>query len=180
MMVVVPPHAAARVPVSKVSAACVPPKGSSRCVWGSMPPGITYLPAASRTVSTLPSRSSPSSVDPASSTAAIVSPSTRTSAAAEPVLLITVPFLINVVLIAVLRSRLGNGEVGIRPAVAIELPGVAYLPDHLKIKIADHDVLVFIATHPTHDVALRITELAAAVEGHRQLAVLVVLPADAI
>ncbi len=49
MIVVVPPQAAARVPVSNVSAAYVPPKGSSMWVWTSMPPGITYLPVASIT-----------------------------------------------------------------------------------------------------------------------------------
>ena len=43
-IVVVPPNAAARVPVSNVSLANVPPNGSSMWVWTSMPPGITYLP----------------------------------------------------------------------------------------------------------------------------------------
>ena len=38
---VVPPNAAARVPVSNVSFANVPPKGSSMWVWTSMPPGMT-------------------------------------------------------------------------------------------------------------------------------------------
>ena len=52
MIVVVPPHAAARVPVSNVSEALVPPNGSSMCVWASMPPGMTYLPVASITWST--------------------------------------------------------------------------------------------------------------------------------
>ena len=32
----------------------MPPNGSSMCVWASMPPGITYLPVASMTVSTSP------------------------------------------------------------------------------------------------------------------------------
>src|SRR5438067_10017003 len=45
-MLVVPPNAAAIVPVSKSSEANVPPKGSSMCVCTSMPPGITYLPVA--------------------------------------------------------------------------------------------------------------------------------------
>src|ERR1035441_8453938 len=49
-MVVVPPKAAARVPVRKSSALVVPPKGMSRWVWQSMPPGRTYMPAASMTV----------------------------------------------------------------------------------------------------------------------------------
>ena len=38
---VVPPNAAARVPVSKVSLANVPPNGSSMWVWTSIPPGMT-------------------------------------------------------------------------------------------------------------------------------------------
>ena len=38
---VVPPNAAATVPVSKSSDEVVPPNGMSRCVWTSMPPGIT-------------------------------------------------------------------------------------------------------------------------------------------
>ena len=50
-IVVVPPHAAARVPVSNVSAATVPPNGISMWVWPSTPPGMTYLPVASITVS---------------------------------------------------------------------------------------------------------------------------------
>src|SRR5213592_4986277 len=49
MIVVVPPHAAARVPVSKVSAENVPPNGISMCVCTSIPPGSTYLPVASMT-----------------------------------------------------------------------------------------------------------------------------------
>ena len=40
-IVVVPPNAAARVPVAKSSDAKVPPKGSSMWVCTSMPPGIT-------------------------------------------------------------------------------------------------------------------------------------------
>ena len=51
MIVVVPPNAAARVPVSKVSLAKVPPKGSCMWVWMSIPPGMTHLPVASMTAS---------------------------------------------------------------------------------------------------------------------------------
>ncbi len=40
-IVVVPPQAAARVPVSKESEAAVPPKGSSMWVCASTPPGMT-------------------------------------------------------------------------------------------------------------------------------------------
>ena len=41
MIVVVPPQAAARVPVSNVSTECVPPNGISMWVCASMPPGST-------------------------------------------------------------------------------------------------------------------------------------------
>ena len=61
MMVVVPPWAAARVPVSKVSEAKVPPKGSSMWVWTSTPPGMTYLPAASIACSLSPTLIEPGS-----------------------------------------------------------------------------------------------------------------------
>ena len=73
---VVPPNAAARVPVSKVSLAKVPPNGSSMWVWTSMPPGMTYLPVASivsSAVTPVAARSRP--------IWAIVSPSIRMSAA---------------------------------------------------------------------------------------------------
>ena len=43
-IVVVPPIAAARVPVRKSSADCEPPKGMSRCVCASMPPGSSSRP----------------------------------------------------------------------------------------------------------------------------------------
>ena len=46
-MQVVPPNAAAIVPVSKSSVDVVPPNGMSRWVWTSMPPGMTYWPDAS-------------------------------------------------------------------------------------------------------------------------------------
>src|SRR5712692_79291 len=49
MSVVVPPKAAAMVPVSKSSALVVPPKGMSRCVCTSIPPGMTRRPEASMT-----------------------------------------------------------------------------------------------------------------------------------
>ena len=51
MIVVVPPWAAATVPVSKSSVEVMSPAGMSRCVCASMPPGITRRPDASITVS---------------------------------------------------------------------------------------------------------------------------------
>ncbi len=89
-MLVVPPKAAARVPVSKVSLAKVPPNGSSMWVWTSIPPGMTYLPVASIVSSAVtPSRRfSPIWL--------IASPSTSTSAVYEPSAVTTVPFEIRV------------------------------------------------------------------------------------
>ena len=58
-MVVVPPCAAASVPVSKSSALVVPPKGMSMWVCGSMPPGSTSRSVASMTSSACTARSLP-------------------------------------------------------------------------------------------------------------------------
>ena len=91
MIVVVPPHAAALVPVSKVSAENVPPNGISMCVCPSMPPGITYMSVASMT-------SSAATLTAVSASrarrAAIFSPSMSTSAASVPSAVTTVPPLI--------------------------------------------------------------------------------------
>ena len=90
-MLVVPPNAAARVPVSKVSFANVPPNGSSMWVWTSMPPGMTYLPVASIVSSAVappPARSWPM--------LAIVSPSIRMSATYEPSAVTIVPLVMSV------------------------------------------------------------------------------------
>src|SRR3546814_2170075 len=102
-----------------------------------MPPGITYLPVASMTVSTFAARSNPSRVDPGASTAAMVSPSMRTSALARPVALTTVPFWMRV-FISSPRAAGGSGlcdaGVGVGPAVAVELPVVAHLAHHVQIE----------------------------------------------
>src|SRR5918994_1948118 len=211
MIVVVPPQAGARVPVSKVSEAAVPPKGSSMWVCASMPPGMTYLPVASTTASTLPSRSTPSSDDPGARTAAMVSPSTSTSAVAVPAALTTVPPLISVVLTRCApscsgpassgnrshtaaptagnlqfltgfpketrSSWLGDGDVGVGAPVAVKLPGVTDLTDHVHVQVADNHFLGLFAAQRPHQAAGRVDELAGAVEVHRQVAVLVVLGA---
>jgi len=49
IIVVVPPMAAARVPLSKSSLDVEPPNGISRCVCASMPPGSSSIPVASST-----------------------------------------------------------------------------------------------------------------------------------
>src|SRR5688572_30833409 len=187
MMLVVPPHAAARVPVSNVSIAAVPPKGSSMWVWASMPPGITYLPDASTTVSTDAATSVPRSSDPGCSTATIVSPSMSTSASLRPVADTTVPFWMSVVVMISIRSFVatrspGSGlrdhRVRVGPAVPVELPVVAHLPDHVHVEIADQQLLVGAGTALAHEVPARVDDLAGAVEVDRQLAVLVVLASD--
>ena len=105
MIVVVPPCAAAFVPVSKVSAENVPPNGISMCVCASMPPGITYLPLASMRMSASGSASAAapaaanvaaSVASPRASSAAIFSPTISTSASSVPVAVTTVPPLISV------------------------------------------------------------------------------------
>src|SRR6266404_2214016 len=95
MIVVVPPNAAARVPVSKSSDADVPPKGRSMCVCGSIPPGITSLPVASMVLSGVPAiplRSFPMR--------ATVEPSIRMSATYESTAVTTFPFLISIFIAA--------------------------------------------------------------------------------
>src|SRR5580693_5086886 len=105
MIVVVPPQAAARVPVSKVSTEEVPPNGISMCVCTSIPPGRTYLPVASMTRSAASAAGASAGGRPGSpvrslaSTAAIFSPATSTSASSVPEAVTTVPPEISVVLI---------------------------------------------------------------------------------
>src|SRR5215207_521578 len=142
-----------------------------------MPPGTTYLPVASITVSTDVVRSDPRSVEPGARTAAMVSPSTSTSASDRPVAVTTVPPVMSVVVMAV-PSWLRDRGVGVRAPVAIELPVVAHLANHVHVEVADHDLLLVAAAVAADHIALRIDELAAAVERHGQVAVLVVLRAD--
>ncbi len=86
--VVVPPKAAAMVPVSKSSALVVPPKGISRCVCTSIPPGITKHPAASTTLPAF-------SIGSCAPMAETLWPPTPTSATQVSVAVTTVPFLIS-------------------------------------------------------------------------------------
>src|SRR3954468_23812652 len=190
-MVVVPPQAAARVPVSNVSEAWVPPKGLSMCVWPSMPPGMTYFPLASITVSAL---IGPSALLPGARTAAIASPSTTPSATTEPVAETTAPPLINVVIGPLLPSssttphsrrsamsaalRLDGARVGVRAAVAVELPVVAGPGDLVEVEVADEDLLLVLRRALADEVPPRVDEVGRPVEGHGVLPELLVLPAD--
>src|SRR3954453_13660766 len=191
MMEVVPPQAAARVPVSKVSEALVPPKGSSMWVCASTPPGMTYLPGASIPVS---ASISPSAVEPGESSATMVSPSTRTSAVVVPVALTTVPFLMRVVMgfswdggraasaasdQSRPGSRRGDPRVGVRAPVAVELPVVAHLPDHVHVQVSHQHLLLVGTAELADEVAPGVDDLAGAVEVDRLVAVLVVLEAHA-
>src|ERR1035441_7226698 len=88
--VVVPPKAAARVPVSKSSLEVVPPKGMSRCVCTSMPPGSSSMPEASITRSAV-------SIGMLAAISRIRSPSIRMSAGNDFSDVTTVPFRMRVV-----------------------------------------------------------------------------------
>src|SRR5215467_739530 len=127
MIVVVPPNAAARVPVSNVSLANVPPNGSSMWVCASTPPGITYLPVASTTCTPSPGK------PPGANRAAMVPPSTSTSAGTAPVGPTTVPPLISSVMPA--SSRLHERVVGVRAPVAVEGPPVAHLVEQVHVQV---------------------------------------------
>ena len=120
MIVVVPPQAAARVPVSKVSLDRVPPNGISICVCASIPPGSTYLPVASITRSAADAQEAASSV-PGAASPAIRSSSARTSMAVAPVVATTVPPLIRI-RISASGSWLGQRPVGVRAPVPVEGP----------------------------------------------------------
>ena len=114
MIVVVPPQAAARVPVSKVSTEKVPPNGISMCVCTSIPPGSTYLPVASMTRSAASAAGFSGSASPVTArprTAAIFSPATSTSASSVPDAVTTVPPVMRVVLMAApaIRKRRACG-----------------------------------------------------------------------
>src|ERR1700722_10811751 len=151
MMVVVPPQAAARVPVSNVSTEKVPPNGISMCVCASIPPGSTYFPVASMTLSAASAAGASAGGCPGSpvrslaSTAAIFSPATSTSASIVPVVVTTVPPLIRVVLMALPPrslaladgSRLHQRGVLVGPAVPVELPQVPDLGELLHVQVAD-------------------------------------------
>ena len=111
MIVVVPPQAAARVPVSNVSAENVPPNGISMWVCASIPPGSTYFPLASMTRSASAAHDE-ASPEPGAARAVIFSSSMMTSVVA-PDGLITLPPAMRV-RISASRSRLGQRAVGVR------------------------------------------------------------------
>src|SRR3954447_3313015 len=98
-IVVVPPNAAARVPVSKSSLANVPPKGSFMWVWTSMPPGITHLPLASMRSSAVARSPMPRPIS------SIVSPSIRMSASYDPSAVTIVPPVMRVRITAPAQPR---------------------------------------------------------------------------
>src|SRR4051812_22379970 len=156
-IVVTPPHAAARVPVSKVSLANVPPNGSSMWVCTSTPPGITYLPAASMTTA-LPS----SAKNPGLPTAVTTSSVINTSWAMTPVVETTLPFLINVV--AMVRLPLHQLVVGVGPAVSVEGPSIAYQFDLVDVEVAHDELRLVGVAHVTDELTFGVYEVALPVE----------------
>src|SRR5215469_3017037 len=157
---VVPPQAAARVPVSKSSAENVPPNGISRWVCTSMPPGMTYLPVASIDRSASPAKEP---VCAGSSSAATVCPSMSTSAANAPVAVTTVPPRMRVRMTAP-SLRLGQRAVGVRAPVPVELPQLPDLVEHGHVQVADHNLLGRIGGGPAHDLPARVGEVGLPVE----------------
>src|SRR5215469_6852634 len=156
---VVPPQAAARVPVSKSSAENVPPNGISRWVCTSMPPGMTYLPVASIEVSARPAKDP---VCAGSSTAATVCPSMSTSAANAPVAVTTMPPRMRMRMAAPLRLR--QRAVGVRAPVAVELPQV---PDFLQqphVQVAYHDLIGRVGGRRADELPARVGEVGLPVE----------------
>ncbi len=179
-MVVVPPHAAARVPVSNVSMASVPPNGSSKWVWASIPPGITYLPVASMTVSTDAATSVPRSSEPGCSTATMVSPSMSDVGGAAAGRRDDGAVLDECGGHVGRPRRLRDPGVRVGPAVAVELPVVAHLEHHRHVEVAHEHLLVLARTALADEVAARVDHLARAVEVDREVAVLVVLAPDTV
>src|SRR5690349_11006954 len=155
MIEVVPPCAAATVPVSKSSLAVVPPNGSSMWVWQSMPPGMTYLPLASSVCSGVPNAARCAG----SVSATIFDPSIHTSATKVSLAVTTVPSLISV-FISVLHQR----PVRVRAAIAEELPGPADLLDHVHVEGAHHQLVLVLAGRAADDLAARIDEVRRPVE----------------
>src|SRR5579859_3059283 len=177
MMVVVPPQAAARVPVSNVSTAKVPPNGISMCVCTSIPPGSTYLPVASMTWSAACAAGASAGGAPGSpvrslaSTAAIFSPAISTSASSVPDAVTTVPPLIKMVtalspgsLPLAGGSWLHQRPVLVRAAVAVELPQVPDLGQLVHVEVADHYLVGVVRSRVAHDLAARVDEVGLAVE----------------
>src|SRR5262245_50156233 len=152
MIVVVPPHAAARVPVKNVSAENVPPKGISMCVCASIPPGSTYLSSASMTESA-------DSITPGATTAEIFSSSTSTSARSVPPALMTVPLRMSVRI-----SGSGERVVGVRPAVAVELPQVPDLGQLPHVEVTHDDLFLVVRRGLLHDLATGVHEVRLSVE----------------
>src|ERR1019366_9388097 len=170
MIVVVPPKAAARVPVSKVSTECVPPKGISKGVWPSMAPGMTYWPLASIKRSA-PTFQSSVVVEPGAAKPTMVSPSTKPSAANGPLALIAVPPLIKVFmegpffLSSVERwLRRDQALVAVRASVAVEGPGVTYLFQHAHVEVAHDHFVLRVRRGVTDELASRIDKVRRSVE----------------
>src|SRR5262245_15943368 len=167
MIVVVPPQAAARVPVSNVSAENVPPNGISMWVWASIPPGSTYLPVASMTCVGLGATTPAPSGRPArGNTPAIFSSTTSTSASSVPDADTTVPFWIRMLtalspgsLALAGGSWLYQRLVLVRAAVAVELPLVPDLGQLLHVEVADHDLVGVVSSRVAYQLAARVDEV---------------------
>src|SRR6266481_436556 len=177
-MVVVPPQAAARVPVSNVSTENVPPNGISMWVCTSIPPGRTYSPVASIIWPAAAAQATAVSL-PGAASALIRSPSTSTSAGEAPVGDTTVPPLMSVLTASLLPGAAGSGRhcvpcaagsrlhqrsVLVRAAVAVELPQVPHLGQLVHVQVADDHLVVGVRRGLADQLAARVHEVGLAVE----------------
>src|ERR1700732_3687755 len=168
MIVVVPPQAAARVPVSNVSTENVPPNGISMCVCTSIPPGSTYLPVAPMIRSAVMLTSRPGR---RARTTAIFSPSTSTSASCVPDAVSTVPPTISVLTALLSRSpSLADGSwlyqrpVLVGAAVAVELPQVPDLGQLAHVQVPDQHLVLVVGAGVAEELPARVHEVGLAVE----------------
>src|SRR5579864_679161 len=130
--VVVPPNAAAIVPVSKSSALIVPPKGISRCVCTSIPPGITRHPAASTTLPAF-------SIGSCAPMAETWWPLTPTSATQVSVAVTTVPFLMTMSKRIFLKGLSSYGAKEVR-LLAVSRQHVARINIQSFLFVAAHQI----------------------------------------
>src|SRR5262245_42892652 len=162
MIIVVPPASAAAVPLKKSSLATVPMNGSSMCVCGSMPPGMTYCPPASITRAPLGT----SSFSPT----ALIEPSAQyTSARKLWSAVTTVPPRMSMDMAQIsfasrgADSDIDQRSVSLGAPITEELPQVAHLAHHVHVHLGA-DQFVLVGRSLGQDLAAWVDEIAGAVE----------------
>ena len=180
-MQVVPPATPEAVPTSKSSALTVPMKPSSMCTCGSIKPGGGNAPVASIVSSPL----SGSSLVPiyvivpvfeaqvgrealgCGDHLAVVDDDAHDSSGLPAPAAVTRRFLVSCLAgdepPASVASQIGQSGVGLGPAVAEELPGLAHLVDRVEVHLR-HDQGVVVLVRLRQEAAARVDEVRRAVE----------------